>query len=233
MRASSLAEAPLVGADGRHLGTIAEVLFHPVEPRVVGFSVRLPRLAGVVQRQDRYVPLAMCRPGSGAVAYSGRRLPGLASSERSIGCSWAETVQWRGMPVAAASGSVVGTVSDFVFEWSTGALESIQISTGLLGDAAVGKLSAPASAVSGYHDGAVRLICEYSDLRADGGVAKAAAAGVTVLKEKGAVAAKRAYDAGMSAAVGVARSMKQGKGRRMLDAVKKAVSEAMREDEQD
>lgn len=233
MRASSLADVPLVGADGRHLGTIAEVLFHPAEPRVVGFSVRLPRIGGVIQRQERYVPLAMCRPGSGTVAFAGRRLPSLASSERAIGWSWEETVQWRGMPVAGASGSVFGSVSDVVFEWSTGAVESIQISTGVLGDAAVGKLTAPAAVVTGYRDGAVRLDCEYADLRAEGGAAKAAAAGVTVLKEKGAVAAKRAYDAGMSAAVSVARSMKHGKGRRMLDAVKKAVSEAMREDEQD
>lgn len=232
MHASSLADVPLVGADGRRLGAIAEVLFHPAEPRVVGFSVRLPRLAGVIQRQERYAPLSLCQPGSGSVVFAGRRLSSLASSERATGFSWDETVQWRGMPVAGASGDVVGSVSDVVFEWGTGAVESVQISTGLLGDAAVGKLTAPAAVVTGYRDGAVRLSCEHSDLRAQGGAAKAAAAGVTVLKEKGAVAAKRAYDAGMSAAVGVARSMKHGKGRRMLDAVKKAVSEAMREDEQ-
>lgn len=232
MHASSLADMPLVSQDDERLGTISEVLFHPLEPRVVGFSVCPPRLAGVVQRQERYVPLAMCEPGSGSVTAAARRLPNAASSERAIGCSWDETVQWRGMPVAVASGGVVGSVSDVSFAWSTGAVESIQISTGVLGDAAVGKLSAPASAVIGYRDGAVRLACEYSDLQAEGGAAKAAAAGVTALKEKGAVAAKRAYDAGMSAAVGVARSMKHGKGRRMLDAVKKAVSEAMREDEQ-
>lgn len=233
MRTSTLADAPLTTEDGKHLGTIAEVLFDPAEPRVVGFSVRLPRLGGAVPRKDRYVPLSLCRPGPGSVVLAARRLPSLESSERAIGCTWDETVQWRGMPVAGASGDVVGSVSDVVFEWGTGAVESVQISTGILGDAAVGKLTAPAAVVTGYRDGAVRLSCQYSDLRAEGGAAKAAAAGVTVLKEKGAVVAKRAYDAGMSAAVSVARSMKHGKGRRMLDAVKKAVSEAMREDEQD
>ncbi|MBC7265518.1 MAG: PRC-barrel domain-containing protein [Coriobacteriia bacterium] len=231
MRTSELAGAPVLSADGSELGTVGEVLFHPTEARVVGLSVRPPRLGGVVSRAERYIEIDQSRVEGGAVVYAAKKLPSVEKSERRIGVPWDETVQWRGMPVAAASGDVIGSVADVVFDWSTGAVQSLEISSGVLGDVSVGKLSAGADVVAGFSGGAVRLTCEYKDLPASGGVAKAAAAGAVLAKETGSKVAKRAYDTGMSAAIAVGRSFKSGTGRRMLDAVKKAVSDAMREDE--
>lgn len=231
VRISELAEAPVLSAGGVPLGTVGEALFHPEEARVVGLSVRPPRVAGVVSRTDRYIPLAQCRMQGGAVVYEGARLPSIEKSERQVGVSWDDTVQWRGMPVTGASGDLIGSVTDAVFDWSTGAVESLKISSGILGDVSVGTLTAAADAVAGFRDGAVRLNCDYKDLPASGGMARAAAASAVVVKDAGAKAAKRAYDAGMTAAIEVGRSFKRGAGKRMVDAVKKAVSEAMQEDE--
>lgn len=230
MRLSDIVERTVLSADGRELGAVGEVLFHPHAAQVVGLSVRPPRAAGLVPRAERFVPIAQCRVERGAIVFEGRKLPSVEKSERQLGLVWDETVQWRGMPVATASGEVVGSVADAVFDWTTGAVETLEISSGVLADVSIGKLSAPASAISGFRDGAVRLACEYTDLRASGGVAKVAAAGAAVAKDAGSKAAKRAYDAGMSAAISVGRSFKSGTGRRMIDAVKKAVSDATRED---
>jgi sporulation protein YlmC with PRC-barrel domain len=230
MRLSELAEAPVLSVDGTDLGTVGEVLFHPQGARVVGLSVRPRRAAGVLPRADRYVPLAQCRIERTVVVIDGRKLPSVEKSERQLGLSWDETVQWRGMPVAAVSGDAIGSVADVVFDWRTGAVETLEISSGVLADVSIGKLSAPASAIGGFRDGAVRLTCEYKDLSASGGVAKVAAAGAAVAKDKGSKVAKQAYDAGMSAAISIGRSLKHGRGKQVLDAVRKAVSDVTRED---
>ncbi|MCX8007341.1 MAG: PRC-barrel domain-containing protein [Coriobacteriia bacterium] len=230
MKTSAIRDVPVRSAGGSELGRVSEVLFHPSEPVAVGLSVQPPRVAGVVARAERYLPREACKIAEDAVVVEAERLPSRAASERAVGLAWDDTVQWRGMPVAAASGETIGSVADVEVDWATGSVIGVEVSTGIVGDVAVGRLSATAAQVVGFSEGAVRLCCEYAELAPSGGAAKAAAAGAAVLKDVGSAAAKRAYDAGMSAAKAVGRSMRSGAGNKVLRALKKAASELTRED---
>jgi len=204
------------------LGRVTGVLFHPTQPRVVGLEVRPPRLAGVVRRRIRYVPLSSVAVRDGALALESRSLPSDAAGQRSLGYSWDGTVRWRGMPVRDSDGAAAGVVADATFD-SHGALDSLRVSTGIAGDVAVGKLTVPAGDVQGFDGVAVVITARARDLASDGGAAKAAAKAAAVAKERGGVAAKAASDATVRAAGAIGRSIHSGKARRVLDGLRRAM----------
>ncbi len=209
------------------LGRVTDVLFHPSEPRVVGLEVTPLRLAGVVRRRVRYVPLASVAVREGALATEDRSLPSNAVGQRLLGFSWDGTVHWRGMPVRGSDGAAVGVVADATFD-GTGVLDALRISTGVAGDVAVGKLTVPAADVRGFDGAAVVITARSKDLPSDGGAAKAAAKAAVVAKKRGGAAAKAASDATVRAAGAVGRSIHSGKARRVLDGLHKA----MRDDDE-
>lgn len=207
---------------GAVLGRVVGVLFHPHEPRVVGLEVAPPRLAGVLRRRSRYLPLACVRVSQGALAIEGRSLTSNAAGERVLGAAWDETVQWRGMPVRDGAGRAAGIVADASFEMS-GVLESIRVSTGVAGDVAVGKLTVPAADVQGFDGSAVAVTARSQNLTSDGGAAKAAAAVAAVVKERGTAAATVVADAAVRAAGAAGRSIHSGAARRVLDGLRNAM----------
>lgn len=229
-RMSALEGVIIAGSRGKPLGRVVDVLFHPSEPRAIGIVVDRPRTAGVVARPPVYVPLGMLeRAEEGFVLAQGATaLPSAKAGERALGYTWDETVHWAGMPVRSAEGDLVGAVDDVTFAYGDGRVSLLRVSTGILGDIAVGRLEVPGDLVEGFDGETVVVSAGYSELEASGGAAKAAAKGATVAKETGARVAKQAYDAGMSAAIAVGKSFKSGTGRRMLDKLK----ELTREDEE-
>ncbi len=228
---SVIAGRTVVSPAGEVLGIATEVLFAPHEPRAIGLIVERPKLLGVIARELRYVPLEQVRFREGRVVLEASRLPSRTRTERTIGCDWDETVQWRGMPVVTPTGREVGTVADVTFERASGAVLELTVSTGGLGDLAVGRLRVQGAAVIGFDGNAVRIALEYGELRASGGLAKQAATGVTVAKERAGRVAKRTYEAGMQAAISLGRSVRKGKARRMMEDVKRALRDAMDDDE--
>lgn len=204
------------------LGRVTGVLFHPSEPRVVGLEVAPPRLAGVVRRRVRYLPLSSVAVREGALATKDRSLPSNAAGQRVLGYSWDHTVLWRGMPVRDSDGAAAGVVADATFDFQ-GVLDSLRVSTGIAGDVAVGKLAVPAADIEGFDGAAVVITARSRDLASDGGAAKAAAKATAVAKERGGVAAKAASDATVRAAGAIGRSIHSGKARRVLDGLRNAM----------
>jgi len=219
-RVSAVEGATIVSSRGKLLGTVSEVLFHPSEPRAIGVSVTRPRMANVIARAPMYVPLTQLTPNDDGFALDAKSLPSESDGARVLGYSWDVTVQWSGMPVRSADGGAVGAVDDVTFALKDGSLSMMRVSTGILGDVAVGRLEVPGELVEGFDGGAVIISARYADLQSSGGAAKAAAKGAAVAKDAGAKVAKQAYDAGMSAAIAVGKSFKSGTGRRMLDKFK-------------
>jgi uncharacterized protein YrrD len=216
-RMSSLEGADVLNASGTRVGTVCGLVFHPSEPCVIGLAVRRPRLGGVVARQPVYIALAAVAFDERGVLLGTKRLPTNAGGAKTIGASWDDTVLWDAMPVRSSDGEPVGVVGDVAFDAATGAVNGIRVSTGIIGDMAVGRLEVPGELVEGFDGEAVIVGAGYADLEASGGVAKAAAKTATVARAVGTRVAKQAYDTGMSAAVSVGKSFKSGTGRRMLD----------------
>lgn len=231
-RVSGIIGREVVSSKGEVLGTVSEVLFAPSEPRAVGLAVERPRVAGMVALPPRYVPLASVALREGRVLLETAALPSQAKTEKALGYTWDETVQWRGMPVAGPSGEFVGTISEIEFERPGGTVTGMELSSGMIGDAAVGRISVPGDVVLGFAGDAVKVSVEYHDLDVSGGAAKAAATGVAVLSERGSKVAKGAYDAGMSAAIAVGKSFKSGAGKRAVDGLRKIVTDALKDDDE-
>lgn len=211
----------VVSGSGRHLGRVSAVLFHPREQRVVGLQVDRGSIMGVIDQRPRYLRFDDVREVDEAtIGIDGDSLPADAAGERVLGFSWDETVIWHGMPVHSPDGDEVGTVHDVVFDGDSGVIEEVRVSTGAVGDMAVGRLEVPARLVRGFDGESVVVEAGYADLQATGGAAKAAASGVTALKERSEQVADGMLEMGVAASRALGRSFKSGMGRKAIDKMK-------------
>ncbi|PKQ21197.1 MAG: hypothetical protein CVT66_01740 [Actinobacteria bacterium HGW-Actinobacteria-6] len=227
-RVSDIEDVGVVNSRGMSLGRVSAVLFHPSEPRAVAVVVQRPRIGGVIARAEMYVPLGMLAREGEVLVLRANKLPSETDGERFLGYSWETTVHWRGMPVRSTEDEMIGAVNDVDISLTDGAVSLLRVSTGMLGDVAVGRLEVPGDLVEGFSGDAVIVSAAYAELKASGGAAKVAAKGATAAKEAGGRVAKQAYDASMSAAIAVGKSFKSGTGRRMIDKFK----EMTRDDEE-
>lgn len=219
-RLSAWEDAAVTGRDGRALGTVSAVLFHITEPRVVGVQVTPPPVAGIVARQVRYAVLGLVTIQGETLRLSVASLPSDVAGERIMQASWDDTVIWHGMPVRTAEGTPVGVVADAVFDPSTGVVSSLAISSGAVGDAAIGRFEVAGDEVRGFDGEAVVVSPAYADLNASGGAARAAAAGAAAVAVHGSRAALKGLKAAGRAAGRVGRSFESGYGRKALDRLK-------------
>jgi uncharacterized protein YrrD len=177
----------------RKVGTVGYVLFHPSQPRVVGFAVERSDLALVVERKDRYVALDRVAVVEGALHVHGQAAWDSAAAKR-LGIGWDETVGWAGMDVRTESGRSLGTVRDGAFDQATGELVALALSEGASRDAAIGVRELPADMVRGF-DGEVVVVSDAAaDVEVDGGAAAAAGKAAAAVKVKTDVVADAATE---------------------------------------
>ncbi len=225
-RITELAGRQVLGSKGKRRGKIIDVLFHPSEARAVGYVVKPSNILYVLERRPRYLALSAVSfddDGNAVLASSG--LPSSKSGQKAAGLGWDESSYWRGMAVRAEDGDKIGAVQDVIISLKTGAVRGLRISTGVVGDVAVGRLEVPAEYIVGPKADAIVLRAGYDELESTGGLAAASAKGAAAAKVHGEKAAKKAYDASVSAAVKVGRSFKDGSGRKMMDTLKKWTAE--------
>ena len=202
-------------------GTTSFMVGRPIFGTLIALVVEGWPVLGVIDQRPRYVCLSDVRSNpEGELAIDSDTLPKDAAGERALGYSWDATVVWRGMPVLSPSGEQVGFVHDAGLDAETGALTSLRLSTGALGDAAVGRLEVPSALVRGFDGESVVVEAGYADIEATGGAAKVAASGVTAIKERTGQVADGMLEVGVAAAGALGRSLKSGMGRRALDKMK-------------
>lgn len=216
----------VLSSSGQRLGSVGAVLFHPSEPRIVGIQVDRGSALGVIDRPPAFVLLSeLTAEGTDVIRITQEKLPKDAEGERVLGHSWQDTVIWRNMPVRSAEGEPVGIVYDVTFDGETGEVGTMLISSGALGDAALGRFEVPASLVRGFDGESVVVLPGYGDLRAEGGVAKVAAAGAAALKDRAGQVGEGALQVGVAAAGALGRSLRKGAGRKALDKIKSLMND--------
>lgn len=221
-RITELSGRPVVGSKGKRKGKIIDVLFHPTEARAVGYVVKPRNILYVLERRPRYIALSAATfDDEGNAVLSSAGIPSGKAGEKASGVAWEQTSYWRGIPVRSEDGDKIGAVQDVVFSAKSGKVRELKVSTGVVGDVAVGRLEVPGEFIVGPQADAVVLRAGYDDLESTGGLAAATAKGAAAARVHGERAAKKAYDAGVSAAVKVGRSFKSGTGRKMVDTLKK------------
>lgn len=217
----SLESRHVHGTRGRHLGRVTGVLFHLREPKAVGLIVTPDAWLYIIPRPMRFVALsAVERLEEDAIVLISKRLPGPTAGERALGYSWDATVMWRGMPVRSEAGEHVGAVHDARFPLKTGVVGLLRVSTGVVGDVALGRLDVDAEHVRGFDGEAVVVSKGYAEIDAGGGMAKGAATVVATAKVRGEKLARDAYAAGKSVTAAAKRSLASGRGRAFLDIVR-------------
>ena len=205
-RVSALERSPLFGLDGRAVGEVEHVLFHPSEPRVVGMQVKPNPWYYVVPRKSFYAPLGnihFTEEGQ-AQALSKRPAAGKCGD-----FGWDVTVVWRGMPVRDQQDNVLGAVHDVGFTKKSGRVTWLEISSGAVSDAAVGRVRFPGEAAIGF-DGEAVVLDANAQAEGQGGIAKAAGVGAAVVtvhgerlaKAAGVQVSKAAYHAGRALKIG-------------------------------
>ena len=220
----TIERAYVTGEGAQNLGRVSAVLFHPSEPRVVGFQIDPGPLLHLFERRPRFALLEQIEIGEG-VKLAADKLPRDDAGERVLGYSWEDTVVWRGMPVHSADGGYVGSLFEAIFDGTTGGVTGIRISTGVVGDAAVGRLEVDGSLVRGFDGAAVVVTPGFADIEASGGAAKRVAGGVAAARVHGERIAKTTLRAGAAAADAVGRSLESGVGRKAIDKLKSLMDE--------
>jgi sporulation protein YlmC with PRC-barrel domain len=185
---SEMTGATVTGRNGKKVGMVVQVLFHPTEARVVGFEVRRPDFLFLLRRKTRFVPWpATSSVVSGEPISAERdRLLTPAQTSRRLGFDYEDTVIWRGMPVTDSSGRAVGTVKDVSVGRSSGVLRTLFVSAGTASDAAVGSTRVDAEFVRGFDGTSVQVSSKgFDQSKTTGGAAKIAGTGVAYATVRG------------------------------------------------
>lgn len=202
----------------KKIGKIHCPVFSSEGTRVVGFMLKLPDIAGMVKRPDRFLAFdAIGVDGDVMVAKDDRAAFDEAASKR-LGVNLDTCLIWTGMDVRTASGEKAGYCADADFDPKNGRVTSFILTEGGASNALVGHREMPVSMLKGYRDGAMIVSDEVLDLAFSGGAAaKAAEASVKVAAKASEVGAKAKEQAKKGAAV------LDDKGSKALDKGSKAL----------
>ena len=141
----------VLDADGNKVGVIDDVLFHPHQPRAVGYSVTPLRIAYVVKRPDKYLALdATELTVDGELRATLHKDAWNRRAQKQLGYTWDETVIWYGQHIHTRSGKHLGKVSDALFSLEDGQVGALEVTDGSLSDATLGKRTIPVEMIERF-----------------------------------------------------------------------------------
>ncbi len=224
---SKLEGLTVVDARAKILGKVTHVLFHPTEPRAVGFEVQPPAIGYVVNRKPRYVPLGQVLIEGGELRLTGAKPLMDKAAEKAQGFEWESSVIWRSMPVLTRDGATMGFVRDVRISATDGSVTVLALTGGVTADVAVGTKQLDGTSVRGFdlEREAVIVEAEAAGVELSGGVAAQAGKSTAVAK---LAAEKAAKSAAAGAAVAVRAAAKSDAAKRAVKGWK-SLSEAFKE----
>lgn len=210
----------VVDENAREVGFVDDVLFHPTEPRAVGFSVKPHRVGGIVPLPMRFVLFEathideegrVCVNVDSSLtekkAVKAARTAWGEKAEKVLCCTWDETVIYYGQLVFTEDGALLGRISDARFDWADGSMNVIQVTDGAVSDLSLGKRAIPGDMVQGYralHEG-VLVDRAAASIAHDGGAARGVGEAAAAAQEVGKKAVATASDVGKKAATAAVR----------------------------
>lgn len=204
---------PVVDSQGNELGKIDDVLFHPLLPFALGFSVKQPRLGGLIALKEKYLSFNYIRINKeGLIEVIGEQKKGAKAAwgegaTKSQGIDWEDSVIYYGQEVYTEKRkTLLGKLSDARFNVDTGEVTTVQVSESASSDLMQGKRSFSGALVKGFDLDELRLIVDESVAKIpyEGGAKeKLAEAGEKALEStiKGAATATVYAEKGIKAAL--------------------------------
>ena len=132
------------------LGRIDDVLFGAGDLLAVGFSVKRPRVLGVVRRKPINIArevLAPAQSDEDALTLVAGGKAGQPPAGAGSDFDWERTVILYGLPVYTTENERLGKVSDALVRTADGSLAGLEVSAGTASDATLGKRTLPAAYV--------------------------------------------------------------------------------------
>lgn len=214
-------------------GKIRYAVFHPAEPRLVGFVVHRHDTLGMVKHEDRFLAYDAFDVSDGSLhVREGRSAWDQGACER-LGVDYDQCTIWKDMPARTEDGVELGFVRDVEYDEATGRVLGVIVSEGQLADTLVGGSVHDGAQVLGFRDGAVMLAVGQQKVPASGGLAERAGTAVGTarvhMKAKGADAARTMDEAVQRGAyalgeqIGRVRDAAQEKGSAAAQAADDAV----------
>lgn len=180
----------------KKVGRIRSFIFHPTEPRCVGFLVKRPDVALMFHRKDLFVAFNGFHLQQGDVVLNDTAGSKDRSACKALNINLDECVVWVGLPAITEDGTVLGVVESVTFNGETGRVVSLELGQGATANTLLGRRVIPVGDVIGFKRGmGTRLyMADDDDDRALGALlvrdaAKAAEAAGGVAEKAGAATA--------------------------------------------
>lgn len=205
-RARLLEDSKLANLDGKVLGRVDHILFHPSEPRVIGAVVR-PRVLWFFWLKQAYVPLADLRFDDQEAVRIKRGKPVRdKKAAEALGCDPDTSVIWVGMPVTSRDGLLAGAVDEVWFSLPGGEVTRMKVTGGFGADVAYGRGTISGDQVVGFEGTSVVVEPKPAEIEVSGSMAKRAAKGAVMLDIAGEMAGKAFVDASRATGKAIRRA---------------------------
>lgn len=137
----------------KKVGRIRSFVFHPREPRCVGFLVKRPDVALMFHRKDLFVAFNGFHMQDGDIVLNDDAGSKDRSACKALGIDVNECVIWVGLPVITEDGTTLGAVDGVTFDGETGRVRAVEITQGATANTLLGRRVIPAEDVCGFKRG--------------------------------------------------------------------------------
>lgn len=137
----------------KKMGRVRSCVFHPSEPRCVGFLVKRPDVALMFHRRDLFVAIDGFEMVDGVPLVSDAADATDKAACKRLGVLLDDCVLWVGLPVLCEDGTSLGLVRSVTFAAGTGEVTSIELTQGSTANVLLGKREVPTDLILGFRRG--------------------------------------------------------------------------------
>lgn len=187
-------------ADPKKIGKVHNLVFSADSRVVVGVMLKRPDIAGMVKRDDRFIPLDALKFVDAGVICRGEKGDFDKDACKRLSLDLDHCIIWGGADVYCESGKFLGYVMDARVDVETGEVDCFCVQEGSAASSLVGTFDIPAAWAIRYDRGRMIVKDQAAKIELSGGLAGKVGEGYAAAKEGAKQAASKA---GAAASVAV------------------------------
>lgn len=230
MRTVNEMKKAIVMREGKRFraGKVKHAVFHPTEPRLVGFIVHKGDTLGMIKHKDRFLAYDSFTIHDGRIHASKEAEAWDGKACERLGIDYDKCIIWKAMPVVTENGTSIGKVDDVEYDEHTGRIIRFVTTEGALSDFLVGEYSIDGNEYVRFAGGKIVIRQSEANTSPEGGAAAKVGEAVGKAKIKGSEVAKTADESVQKGAYKLGTAI--GKAKKALEPddpdVKAAAEEA-------
>lgn len=194
MRTVNEMKKAVVLREGKHFkaGKIKHSVFHPTEPRLVGFVVHKGDTMGMIKHKDHFLAYDSFTVEDGKLHASSDADAWDEKACERLGIDYDKCIIWKAMPVVTEDGTSIGKVDDVEYDERDGHILRFITTEGALSDFLVGEYSIDGSEYVRFAAGKIVIRQSAENTSPTGGAAAKVGEAVGKAKAKAPSVAKSA-----------------------------------------